>query len=411
VHFDLPVGVDTARRYVTQPGKVAKHAFYPLIRFNIVTYKIKKDEFGLVGERKIKTREISYAAHLDSHVYAYYASLISDAYEKKLKEFGLGSSVLAFRSLGESNIDFAKRAFDEIRRRGSCIAIALDVKGFFDTLDHAILKRQWAAVLDSNSLPPDHFSVYKALTSFAWVDRSSLYGKLGISENNPKASGLRVCNAETFRDVVRGSGLINTGGPKGIPQGTPISAIASNVYMLEFDKEISALMARLGGYYLRYCDDILIILDKDDDRKTENAIYDLIKNNYKLEINSDKTERSVFRKRANGQFSNRPLQYLGFTYDGQRVLIRSAALAKFSNRMKRGVRLAKLTAKSRNKSRSALGLGERGIFKRKLYTRYSMVGGRNFVTYGYRAAKTFSSESIRRQLRPLWNRLQREIEK
>ena len=37
----------------------------------------------------------------------------------------------------------------------------------------------------------------------------------------------------------------------------------------------------------------------------------------------------------------KPLQYLGFTFDGRRALIRSGTLARYYRRMRNGVRVAK----------------------------------------------------------------------
>ena len=43
-------------------------------------------------------------------------------------------------ALGKNNIEFANNAFEEIKRRKHCVAIALDISGFFDNLDHQRLK-------------------------------------------------------------------------------------------------------------------------------------------------------------------------------------------------------------------------------------------------------------------------------
>lgn len=46
----------------------------------------------------------------------------------------------------------------------------------------------------------------------------------------------------------------------GIPQSAPISAILSNIYMIEFDKYIKRHVANKQGIYMRYSDDFIIAL-------------------------------------------------------------------------------------------------------------------------------------------------------
>lgn len=100
---------------------------FPLISFDVNTHKYNKDK--ATGElcRSIKPRHISYAAHSDSHIYSYYSKLLSEKYEKQLKESNLTDCVLAFRRFNEkmSNIEFAKIAFDEIKRGHLVLRFAL----------------------------------------------------------------------------------------------------------------------------------------------------------------------------------------------------------------------------------------------------------------------------------------------
>ena len=77
--------------------------------------------------------------------------------------------------------------------------------------------------------------------------------------------------------------------------------------------------------------------------------------------------------------------------------------------MKRGVRLAKATMKRKNNIRKHKDLAKKELFKEKIYARYAHIGKRNFLTYGYRASRIMKSNSIRKQLKPLWERLQKEI--
>ncbi|WP_421292443.1 antiviral reverse transcriptase Drt2 [Aeromonas veronii] len=408
LHFDSPVKLRKACQIVKSPLNVAQHAFFPLIKYNIQSLKISIDKDGNV-QKKIKTRPISYASHIDSHIYSYYAGLLSDLYEKALSESQLEESVLAFRSLGKSNIDFANIAFEKIKAHGDCTAIAMDISGFFDNLNHETLKSMWCKLLQEHSLPNDHFNIYRSLTKSSVVNRDLLYTALKISRNNPKAAGLRLCNIKTFREKVRGLGLIETNSTgRGIPQGTSISALLSNIYMLDFDKKIKDIVTSISGEYYRYCDDMLFIIDSDKTRELISLVTQSI-SELKIEINDNKTEIRTFHTCRGVQKCDKPLQYLGFIFDGERKLLRSAALARFSGRMKAGVRLAKKTHQKANLIEEKNGVAKTPLFKKKIYERYSHLSKRNFITYGHKAANIMGSNAIKKQLKPLWGRLLKEM--
>jgi len=412
LHFDEPMGFDKALALAKDPVAVAKHSFWPLMAYKVETYKIKEDTTTGILSTHEKSRGIAYAAHSDSYILSYYCHKLAEIYEKVVESKGIGDAALAFRPLGKSNIDFAKEAFEEIRRQGNCTAIALDITKFFDRLDHSLLKRRWKELIGLSELPKDHFAVFKVLTKYSKVDRNEVFAALGISVHNPRNGRRRVCDPSEFRSKVRESNLIITNNESfGIPQGTAISALLSNIYMLEFDVAAKAFAKSVGGKYMRYCDDMLFIVPTSASISVKGFAEAEIKS-LKLEVNPDKTDTCDFNKVAGTDYleTKRPLQYLGFLFDGQRILIRSAAFAKFSNRMKRGVNLAKLTMRSRNTDRTSGGLVERDIYLKKIYSRYSHLGGRNFLRYGYRAAKAMESPAIRRQLRPLWGRLKHLIE-
>lgn len=411
LHFDQPIGARKAAGIVTNPQAVAKHAFWPLIDYQITSKKISKTSGGKL-KKKFKERPIAYAAHLDSHIYSYYSQLLSSYYEKELKARNIDQNVLAFRSLGKSNIHFARDVFQAIRSFGPCGVVAVDISGFFDNLDHNILKAQWSTLLGFSQLPKDHYNIYRSLTRYASVEKVELYTALGIAKHNPKNGRNRICTPKDFHTSVRRSGLIkvNSSG-MGIPQGSPISALLSNVYMLEFDQRMRDVVSEWGGRYYRYCDDMLFIVPEDLTNGVAGMVREEIQT-LKLEINTKKTEIRFFKKLKDGSLlSEKPLQYLGFLYNGQQILIRSAAFARFSDRMKRGVSLASKTCSKRNDTRKAHGLKSKPLYKRKLYDRYSHLGKRNFIRYGIRAADIMGSTAIRRQIKPLWRNLQLEIER
>lgn len=403
IHFDPQIGVKKARRLVEEPISVANHSFYPFLHHQIVSKKLQRKGNGKF-ELTHKKRPILYAAHSDSQIYSYYAQLLSDEYEKVLKARDLSDCVLAFRSLGKSNIEFAHDAFMNIKKKGRCVAVALDASNFFDTLDHEYMKHAWCDLFNETSLPPDHYAVYKSLTKFAVCDRKQIYKKFDISPNNPWHERIRICDAKSFRQTVRGNGLIKINRNScGIPQGSPISALLSNIYMLEFDSQMQALAKSCGGSYRRYCDDMLFIVNRGFETKIQSTVEFMLQD-IKVSINVKKTEIRKFWRYGGIQKADKPLQYLGFTYDGQRILLRSAALAKFSGRMTKAIRLVSQTIESAKSSGKIVKLK-----KKKLYERYSHLGHKNFIRYGLKAANTMQSKAIKRQLKPLWNKLNNKM--
>lgn len=398
LHFDHPVSFEFANAYVNDPAKVERHSFFPFVGYTKTSPRYKPDLKRVVP----KNRDIAYAAHLDSHIYARYSLILADALEEVYRAEGLGNNVLAYRSIGKCNIDFADETFASIVDMAPCVALAFDVSAFFDTLDHHVLKSAWCQLLEERSLPADHFAVFKAITRFATVDRGAVYTKFDLNEDTSNRKR-RICSAKEFRERVRGDGMVKSNTNKyGIPQGSPISAILSNAYMLEFDRKMKKIESEVGGCYRRYSDDILWVCPAEYEQAVTEAVYKTLKG-VNLKANKEKTERSLFRVGKDGGISNdRPLQYLGFTFDGTRKLIRSQTLARYYRRMKNGVRSAKAAA---NDS------GNAKVYRRNLYSRFSHLGGRNFISYGRRSQIRMSSAEIRKQLKAHWPKLHAELEK
>jgi hypothetical protein len=219
---------------------------------------------------KDKKRPIKLAAHMDAAIYAHYGRIIAEAYEAEVTARGLGECIIAFRRPnrpGRNNISFAQEVFEFIDHNRPCVAMGLDVEKFFDRLSHDVLKQRWQATLGLTRLPPDHFNLFKSLTDFTWVDRTAAYRASGVSPHNPKPKAIRrtrICSPQAFRDNIRGAGLIwrnpEHAHRRGIPQGAPISALLSNIYMLEFDTVMQAAVSAHGGLYRRYCDDIVVVV-------------------------------------------------------------------------------------------------------------------------------------------------------
>jgi group II intron reverse transcriptase/maturase len=73
---------------------------------------------------------------------------------------------------------------------------------------------------------------------------------------------------------------------KGVPQGSPLSPLLSNIMLHELDKELE----KQGLKYVRYADDFSIYAkSKSTASKTGNAVYLFLKNKLKLSINLEKS--------------------------------------------------------------------------------------------------------------------------
>ncbi len=187
--------------------------------------------------------------------------------------------------------------------------------------------------------------------------------------------------------------LIKHKGTAGIPQGTPISALLSNIYLLGFDRTINAQVTAWGGLYRRYCDDILCVVPEEHQEDAAKLIEDEI-GKVKLAIQPDKQGVYHFDE---SKLLSPPLQYLGLTFDGSATRLRVGGIAKHYSRMRGGVRSA---AASRDRVAAEVGKLPKDvpIKEGKLLGRYTYAGKRNFVTYALRAAKIADSKAIKRQI-------------
>ena len=163
-HFDRRISLVQCFKYVTSPEKISRHGFYPFIHYTIKSRKVKDGR-----KEKPKERQIYYAAHLDAWIYRYYSYLINEAYNRRVKVEDIDDVAVAYRTdLGKSNIQFAKTAFDHIRKACVCYVMIGDFTDFFDNLNHVYLKKQLCDLLSVNRLPDDFYAVYKNVTHFSY---------------------------------------------------------------------------------------------------------------------------------------------------------------------------------------------------------------------------------------------------
>lgn len=390
-HFDLPL-TEAERTGITfSDSDIIAHSFWPLLGFVEVERRAKRDASGqLVFEDK--ERAIKFGSHKDAALLEFYAKDLSIKYEKFLQSKNYSQSILAYRKGVGNNIDQAKSIFDEIRARKNCIAIALDIKGFFDNIDHKVLKSCLLDMHGEHQLDNPAYKVFERMTKFEWVDSDLLKNRLGPKYGR---SG-RICTSKEFRDNVRGiqPSLINKNKAGiGIPQGTPLSGLYANISLTSFDHEIHSYLESLDGSYRRYSDDIAVIIPAT--MSSDDVLTHIVAKlrEIGLEISPKKTEIRKFSTDQNGLSSDRPFQYLGFTFDGKKILIRQSSLARYYSKMHSGIKSKIRAAKNGE-------IDADKIFLRELFKRYTHFGKRrNFPRYAYSASEKLESPEIRRQLR------------
>lgn len=153
-----------------------------------------------------------------------------------------------------------KRGFNivqqRIRSNNSCSAIAIDITGYFDNIDHSILKEKWHKILGLPVLPIDQYKVFRSLTKYSYISKNSILKHFQIDLDKCDKHWQSLLDlipdsiaGSTFKDkfnLLRKRKLIVTNKEKvnktdgtiehrGIPQGSVMSAVLSNIYLIDFD--------------------------------------------------------------------------------------------------------------------------------------------------------------------------------
>lgn len=405
-HFDTKVSLAQVWSYISDPKNVATHGFYPFIHY---TLSIHRYDEGSEKRIKTKQREICYSAHIDRYIYQYYGFLLNQRYNKRAEDDCIESAVIAYRdNLHKNNIDFAKRAIDFIKSKPQCYIIIGDFAKFFDSLDHEYLKVMLCRLLEVDRLPPDYYAVYKNITKYSTWSREHLLSHNGYGTKKKHIDAFnkleRAISVEDFKRLKKI--LVKPHKENfGIPQGSAISAVFSNIYMLEFDKSINNFVTENHGLYMRYCDDFIVVLPKTtlDCFKTQfQQIRSLINSVPRVQLETEKTQvfeynnglvkscnEDVLKNVKNGQ---NIINYLGFTFDGQRVSIRAKTVSKYYNKLYRKLRtISRYNGVTKDGKRLSC---------KNLYSLYSIKGAfvgkshkdGNFITYAKKAERIFNDE-------------------
>lgn len=400
-HFDNRVSIHKVIDNIRNPDWVVKHSFFPFIHFEMKFAKYSR----LECEVKNKTRHIYYASHLDSYIYKYYGDLFNNVYNNIAHEFHINSAVIAYRNnmKGKSNIHFTKEVIDFIKSHNQAFIYVADFTKFFDNIDHEYLRKQLEFILGVKRLPEDIYCIFKNNTKYSWVNRENiekvLKKKYKTKNRIKKATKYRYFNAKDFRRF-RKANKNNVESNKesyGIPQGAGVSAVFSNIYLLDFDRVLNNYIKKHNGIYRRYCDDLIIVvpfegmINKDNYNHHIEFIESIRKSIPRLKIQEEKTDIYFYNNdRILDKLLNpSKLDYLGFSFDGQDVRIREKSLFKFYNRAYKHVSICNHNTVKYGRKKNRIKLYKRYTHLGKLGSGYG-----NFLSYASRAEKVFNKNSI-----------------
>lgn len=413
-HFDHPLSSDTRKFDFSTEQK--KHRFYPLLGFNISHKRFSYDSNLKKKKQTTKVRPIHFASHSDALYLQAYTKYLEQYYEYYLHKNNLENCILAYRKGIGSNIDHAKSLFSEILQKKDCFCIALDIKSFFDKINHNILYDEIKRLINNSELFGHHYTVWRNITKYSFINKDELIKKLKkeykkydpqITEKQIKnkfKKNARICSKKDFISHVRGkqNGLIKKNkNDFGIPQGTPISGLYANIYLKSFDLNVLEYCKRMNGSYRRYSDDIAIVLPTSVSQEHALSEIKVFIKNVLLSIAENKTEKAIFKDGKIHKDSSRPfIQYLGFTFNGKNILIRASTQHRYLRKMRRGIHAKMIAVKMRNKNDLEKTIPAKEIFKREALSRYTHLGKRrNFLNYAYKASKIMDSPEIRKQFK------------
>lgn len=396
-HLDRPV-TPAFTDNVPNPAFVVAHAFAPLLRFEKFSKRYKPTKHKTVP----KARPIMFASHKDAAIYGYYAKAITDLLEKQYAANGIAANVLAYRKLGRGNAAFAAEVYEHACKLAPCTILAFDVEDFFGSLNHGRLKTRLKHLLAAGEIPADWYQVFKSVTKYHFIERNDLKSNAIIG---PRFKSRGTVPIATIAEIKRlDIPIKNASTPdKGIPQGTPISAALSNLYLLDFDQALAAYAASIGGLYRRYSDDILIICPTEKADEAVETVRSRLKGEL-LQLNDDKTERTLFDPKDKCS-RHRAAQYLGFTLQETGPGLRPSTLSRRGRKLKGAIRREQLhMANARANGNVA------PISTKRLRRQFSPTGPHNFSTYARNAARVFGPKSvILRQVRRVEERAHRAI--
>jgi RNA-directed DNA polymerase len=250
------------------------------IQHDLINLQYRHDPYSHFYVSDPKQRHISKASVKDRLVHQVVHNVLTDVFDKKFIFHSLSSRLGKGTHIG---VDQLCKMIRKVSANGNrpCYALKMDVKCFFDSVDHKILKTL-------------------------------------IRKNIQDSRVLQIV------DVIIDSFEVNQGMAVGIPLGNVTSQLFANIYLHELDDFIKQTLHE--PHYLRYCDDFIILsIDEHQLQSLIPVIRNFLANGLRLELHPRKV---TIRKLIQG------IDFVGYVLFPHHKLVRTRTKQRMKGRLR-----------------------------------------------------------------------------
>ncbi len=249
----------------------------------MVTFQYRHDLYKQFSVSDPKKRQISKASVRDRLVHQLVYSTLTSIFDNKFIFHSLSSRLGKGTHIG---VKLLHKMILKVSVNGTqpCFALKMDIKRFFDSINHQTLKTL-------------------------------------IRKTLKDESALKII------DTIIESFKVHKGplGPVGIPLGNATSQLFANIYLHELDDFIKHDLQE--SYYLRYCDDFIILANNENHLKSLIPIIQkFLTENLQLELHPKKL---IIRK------LNQGIDFVGYVLFERHILLRAQTKRRMKKRLKK----------------------------------------------------------------------------
>lgn len=249
------------------------------LQLDLITLQYQHDPYSHFYVSDPKQRHISKASVKDRLVHQMVYTILTNVFDKKFIFHSLSSRLGKGTHVGISELCKMSRKASRNGYR-ACYGLKMDVRRFFDTVNHNILK----VLIRKNIQDPKVLHII---------------------------------------DVIIDSFEIHKGLAVGIPLGNVTSQLFANIYLHELDDFVKQSLRE--PYYLRYCDDFLILSrDESHLQSLIPTIRGFLTKTLKLELHPKKV---IIRKLIQG------IDFVGYVIFPHHRLVRTRTKQRMKKRL------------------------------------------------------------------------------